>query len=31
LTVTGNTGSTPDGGTVDVVGNTVGGKSTIQQ
>jgi hypothetical protein len=30
LTVTGNTGTTPDGTTVDVTGNTVGGKTTIQ-
>jgi hypothetical protein len=30
LTITGNTGTTPDGATVDVTGNTVGGKSTIQ-
>ncbi len=30
LTVTGNTGTTPDGATVDVTGNTVGGKTTIQ-
>jgi hypothetical protein len=30
LTITGNTGTTPDGGTVDVSGNTVGGKISIQ-
>jgi len=30
LTITGNTGTTPDGGTVDVAGNTVGGKTSIQ-
>jgi len=30
LTITSNTGTTPDGGTVDVTGNTVGGKTSIQ-